>query len=624
MTKLALSPFVVALALASPSLASAQAGIRVHEIEGVRIDGALSEWRAATFTPVGSGPDASMRFALGHDGAGLYVAAQVTDDRLVRTSDRGTREDAVILTLASGRRVVDVYLFAGVRGSAASVGVASSFGGRPRALSGAQIVEGPSQGGYAVEAFIPFRAFPDPRRWDTARASIRLRDVDSEAHPEAEAEPSLVDVDARHLDRLIPLLPSGGAAGALEAFLAERGIGAARPRFDLRGNAVGDGQPERVFVVDRYVVLTGPGVPGGGYAYHQLSIDSAGDVRSAQLRDLTGDGHAELVLVVRQRNAQGERDLWQVIALSGERIRELFGIEVRKAIGAGFVEARVTIQRARRGAPEIEVSAHRAEGLDRASFRETPAGDAEPILLPWGPVAARRYRWDGQRFARTTERANPRYEEEPPPSATRPTATQMEEAPSEPVPPSHEDLLAEFRRQRGIRRGARPRFTLRANLAGDRAEETALVYGRDLVAVGPGIQRGTSWFHYEIPAPNDADVLDVRAADVTGDGRAELLFRLRQQVGDVEREVLLVHQIAGSNFPRMLQVEVARRRGQDSVVNEVSTDRGALRIAPGRARGWGADDWPFARNTDDPVEPLLLPWSDRAVRYRARGGRLVR
>lgn len=619
---------VVLTAIALPSAAAAQAGIRVYEIERVRVDGSLRDWRDANFAEVGRGDDASMRFALGADSEGFYVAAEVRDDRMVRTARPGAREDAVILTLSipRGRRrlVSDIYIFAGVSGrSAGSAGISSRVGGRPRPMAGARVVEGPrrGRGGYIVEAFLPFARIPGATRWDSARATVRLRDVDSEAHPEVESEPALVATDA-----LVPLMPSGGAGGALEQFLSQQGLGAARPRFDLRGDVAGDRQPERVFVVDRFVVVTGPGYRDGrGYGFHELPIGRPTDARSAQLADLTGDGKAELVIVLRQRNEQGERDLWQVISLTGERLRPIFGIEVRKAVGNGSVEARVRIRPGRGRQPaEIEVTAGRARGLDRESYQEAPAGDAQPMLLPWGPIRARRYRWAGNGFRQVSEQANPRYRPPAEPSASGSGRSQPAQATAEPPSaPAQEDLLAAFRRQQGIRRGARPRHRVRANLAGDRAPETALVYGRHLVVVGPGIQNGTSWLYYEIPAASDDDLVDVRAADVTGDRRAELLFTVRQHFGDVTRRVLLVHHIGQAGFPRLLQVEVARESGTAFIRNEVRTSGGRLEIRPGRARDWNASTWSFTRDSNDSVEPLLLPWTDRAVRYRLRGSRLV-
>ncbi len=610
----------------APSLGQAQAGIRVYDIERVRVDGSLGDWRDATFGDVGRGDDASMRFAVGADAEGLYVAAEVRDDRLVRTASPGVREDAVILTLSiprgRSRQVSDIYLFAGVTGrSAGSVGIANRVGGRPRPMVGARIVEGPRRRGrgYVLEAFIPFSRIPGGARWDTAQATIRLRDVDSESHPTVEDEPALVPTDS-----LIPLMPAGGAGGALEQFLTQRGLGPIRPTFDLRADVAGDRRPERVFVVDRYVVVTGPGYrDGSSYAFHQLPISQASDARSARLRDLTGDGRAELVVVVRQRNAQGERDLWQVLSLSGDRPTPIFAIEVRKAMAGGSVEATVRVLpgRGRRRPPEIEARAGRARGLERASYRESPATDAQPILLPWGPIQSRRYRWNGSGFVQTAERPNPHYRPPEQESASPRDATSA--AGEAPRGPSQDELLEAFRRQRHIRRGTRPRHRFVTNLAGDRAPETALVYGRHLVVVGPGIQGGASWLYYEIPAASDADLVSVRAVDVTGDRRAELLFTVRQRFGEVTRQVLVVHQIRGSAFPRLLQVEVAREQGTAFVRNEVLTRGGRLEVRPGRAREWGADAWPFTRDGDDSVEPILLPWSDRAVRYRLRGSSLV-
>jgi len=614
------------LAASVPAAAEAQAGIRVYDVERVRIDGSLADWRDATFGDVGRGDDASMRFAVGADGEGLYVAAEVRDDRLVRTPNPGAREDAVILTLSipRGRRqqVSDIYLFAGVSGrSAGAVGIASRVGGRPRPMAGARIVEGPRRRGrgYVVEAFLPFARIPGGARWDSARATIRLRDVDSESHPEVQDEPALVPTDA-----MVPLMPAGGAGGALEQFLTQRGLGPMRPAHDLRGDVAGDRRPERVFVVDRFVVVTGPGYrDGGSYSFHQLPITQASDARSAELRDLTGDGKAELIVVVRQRNAQGERDLWQVLALNGERPTPVFGIEVRKSMSAGSVEATVRVLRARgRGAPEIELQAGRAHGLDRESYQEAPATDVQPILLPWGPIRSRRFRWNGSSFAQSGERPNPRYRPPAEPSA----ASGNGRARPTPEPargPTEGDLLAAFRRQRGIRDGVRPNHRFRANFAGDRAPETALVYGRHLVVVGPGIRGGASWLYYEIPAQSDGDLISVRAADVTGDQRAELLFTVRQHFGEVTRQVLVVHQVSGAQFPRLLQVEVAREQGAAFVRNEVLTRGGRLEIRPGRVREWGEGNWPFTRDANDSAEPLLLPWSGRAARYRLRGTTLV-
>lgn len=621
--------FFALFTLSSP--ARAQVGMRVAAIERVRVDGALGDWRGASFTSVGEGPDASMRFALGYDERGLYLAAEVWDERLVRTSRPGAREDAIILTLTQpgGRSAVDLYFFAGVPGrSAASAGMAPVGSSRVRPLRQVQVVEGPLRRGqgYVLEAFVPVSVLPGGPRWQEARGSIRLRDVDREAHPEVEAEPALVAVDPRRLDTLLPLVVSGGSGAVLEEFLAARGLMASRPTHQLRGDVAGDARPESVVLVGGYVLISGPGYGDGrSYAYQQLPVDDARDVRSAELVDLTGDGKAELVLVLRQRNRQGERDLWQVMSLSGQAPRAIFAIETRKALGGGSVESTLQIRRGRGSLPTIVVRAGRARGLDEASYREAPARDAEAILLPWGPVRERTYRWSGQRFEPIGEQPNPSYQRRQA-AAARASVRTSEGREVEPTvrAPSADELLAAFRRERGIPASARPSHRVQANFAGDREKETAFVFGRQLVLFGPGIQGGTRWLYYEIPVNRDSDLLGVEAADVTGDGRAELLLRVRQIFGDVQREVLLVHQVTDRGFPRLLQVEVARMQSGRAIQNEVRARNGQLEIRPGRARGWTEATYRFARDPNDNVDPLLLPWQDRPVRYRVRGGRLVR
>lgn len=617
------------LALASPPRASAQVALPITEAgEGsaIRVDGSLREWRGVRFIDVGEGADASMRIALAYDGGGLYVGAEVRDERMIRTASPGTSEDAVIVTLAMPARrgfdAVEIWLWAGESGrTAARVGVGPLD--RPRVASGAQIVEAPARGGYTVEAFVPWRAIPGSARWQEGRGTVRLRDVDQAARPEVESEPALAPVDRAHLERLPSLAPSGGESAAFESFLASRSLEGARPAHDLRGDVGADARPERVAIVDRFLVVTGPGwQEGRGFSFLQLPVASAGDLREPRLVDLTGDGKSELVLTMRQSDARGSRDVWQVFSFASGQPVPAFAIETRKATSAGSVESAVRVRAGRRGQPAtIEVRTGRAQGLDASTLAEAPATDAEPILLPWGPVVSREYRWDGSRFARGLERPNPRYVD--PATARAASAPAASAEPATPPPPGVGDLLAAFRRERGVR-SARPSFSARANVAADAQPEEVVVYGRDLVVVGPGFRGGTGWFHFEIPARAPGDVLDVRTAEVTGDAREEILVRVRQVIGDVTREVLLVFQFTPVGFPAILQREVAREQAGHRVENEVRAGGGSLEIRPGTARGWDASSWPWGDEAgSDGIAPPLLPWRDRAVAYRFAGGRLV-
>ncbi len=623
---------VAALVVVFGALApTAGAQVRLHELaEGaIRVDGMLRDWRGLRRVRVGRGRDASMEFVLGYDERGLYVAASVRDERFVRTPRFGPNEDAIVVTLAMPVRrrwrASEFWLYAGVEGRSAGAVRMGPLRGRTRPVAGARVVEARTADGYDLEAFVPWRQIPGGRRFDRgARVAVRLRDVDSEARPRVENEPATKPVDPRHLDRLDELRPTGGQYAVLQRFLQSRDMPGARPRYDLSGQLCGDRRPERVVQVGRYVVVLGPGYRDGrGFDYTELPVQSSSDVLGARLRDFTGDGRKELFLRLRQRDARGTRDLWQLFAFDCEAIRPLWALEVRKETAAGHVEARVHVRGGGRGAPPtIEVVAGRAEGLGPDDYAEAPATDAEPILLPWGPILARSYRWDGRRFAVVSERPNPSPHR---PAATHRSAeTQRAEA-AAPRAVAVSELLAAVRRERGIGRRVRPRFVADVNVAGDRRPEHLEVLGKALVVVGPGFRGGNGFFYYEVQVERPEDLLRVETADLTGDGRAEILVYVRQPIGEVRRTLLMVHRFtAEGRFERILAAEVARTRGEDEVRNEVRVRRGRLEIRPGRARGFGPERWPWAdAGGGEGIEPLLLPWRDRPRRYRWRGGRLV-
>jgi hypothetical protein len=624
-----LSPLFFALAMSVVVPAHAQVGVRFEETgRAPRIDGSLRDWRGARFASLGDGDDASIEFTFRYDAAAFYLGARVLDDRVIRNARPTLTEDAIVVTFATpagdGFRGTDIWIYPGIPGRTAAVVLAGPVGARPSPLGGARAVEGPldGDGGYVLEASIPWRAVPGGGDWQSGRVALRLLDVDREARPVVEHTLATGDVDPRALDRLLPVEASGGSSGNLRAFLASRGIAGARPRFERNGNVAGDARPERIIVVESYVLVMGEGYRGGAqYDFFELPIATAAGVREADLLDLTGDGLADLALRLRQSNDLGSRDVYQVYRFASERIEPVFAIELRKETAGGFVEAELAIRR-ERGAPRIEVRAGRADGLDAGSFREAPASGIEPILLPWGPIASRVYRYDGARLAVLEERPNTRARTERP-DTPREQRTERVEA-SRPTAPNARDLVAAFRADAGIAPNARPSFHARANVAETEVPEEVFVFDRALVVVGTGFRGGRAWFHFEIPAESAGDITSVRTADLTGDGRDEVLFRIRRRVGEVEREIVLVHQFTPNAFRRLLAVEVARRQGASAIENELRVANRALEVAPGRARSWNASNYPYADGTGDGVDTLLLPWRDRAVRYRYRDGALAR
>lgn len=632
------------LMMLAPSIASAQVALPLARVEpsSVRIDGALREWGDVRRANVGSGTDGSMTVALGYSDAGLYLIAEVTDDRLIRTASHGDTEDVIIVTLAfpSGRtlRGTELWLYSGESGRSAAVVTSGAVGARRRSdVRGAEIVEAPrtggGAGGYTLEAFVPWSRIPGSARIEEGFGAVRLRDVDELAHPTVEREPSLGTVDASHLDRMLPLRPEGGEAALLEAFLTANGLSGSLPSQDFHEDVTGDARPERVCLVERFVVVMGAtyrnegGTPQPGFGSLRMDVDTPGDIRDLAFHDLNGDGKSELTLITRQRGTSGSRDVFLVIDFSGAQPSVVFSLEIREEAPVGVVEARVAVQRGRRGAPAgiVVTTTPAARGVDAASWRMEPASDVEPVLLPWGPVRERTYRWDGSRYARDGERPNPDYVAPETASATSGSASGgTTTATPAPSAPTVDALIAAWRAQAGIARSARPRFDLTANLAGDATTERLMVFGRRVVVVGAAFRDGTGWFEYAVPAASDADLLDVRCADVTAEGRAEVFFRIGQTIGDVRREVIVVHHFTPEGFPSLMTREVAREQAGNRIENEVVTTGGRLELRPGTARGWSATSWPFADGpSGDGVEPLLLPWRDRALRFRHTGGRLV-
>lgn len=616
---------MVALALASSSVAMGQERLRLHEVDdgAVRVDGMLRDWRGLRRVRVGSGRDASMQVVFGYNARGLYVAASVQDQRMIRTARHGANEDAIVVTFAMPARrgftSSELWLYAGVAGQSAAAARIGPLGGRTRPVRGAEVVEARTRQGYELEAFIPWAQIPGAARWQRGgRAAVRLRDVDSEARPRVEAEPSFGTVDRQNLDRLPELSPTGGEHAVLARFLESQGIGGARPRHDLSGQVCGDRRPERVVHVERYIVILGPGYrEGRGFDYLELPIRSGSDVIAARLQDFTGDRKAELFLRLRQRGERGTRDLWQLFAFDCESVRALWGIEVRKETDAGHVESRVHVRG--QGRPSIEVTAGEARGLTPQNFQESPASDAEGILLPWGPVLARTYRWNGRRFDTVRERENPSPYTPETASPSRPAQAQ-----ATPPPPSVRDLLAAVRRERRIPRRVRARFGQNANVAGDRQQERVVILGNALVVVGPGFRNGNGYFYYQIQVAAPEDITRLELVDLNRDGRAEVLVYARQAMGEITRTLLMVHRFTrGGEFPRILSAEVGRVMGNQRIENEVRTRGGRLEVRAGRAVGWSESTWPWNdAGGGEGIEPLLLPWQNRVRRYQFRQGRL--
>lgn len=641
-------PRLAAALLACTSLLSLATSVRAQTALDVqratrttfRVDGALRDWAAVPMQRFGDGDDASFEVALAHDDQGLYVAARVRDERMIRTRRPGALEDVLVLTVATpgdgGLEAMEFWLYAGEEGSSAAVALMAEPGARVRRPArGARILESAVSGGYELEAFVPFALIPNPGRISAMRAALRLVDVDVATSPTVEATISSAGAADAAPETLPEIRTSAGPAAALAAFRRDQGLASAPVHFDLWGDVAEDEREERVLVIGGSLVVVGEGYrEGRGYDFERLGVRATDDVQRARLEDVTGDGKAEIILRLRERDRTGIRANWVVLGTRGAGIEEMFNALVFERTRQGIVRGQVQLRRQRRGAALIDVSSGGVEGVDPATYRASVGGEDElPVILPWGPLLRRTFQWTGGTFSEVASEPNPQARAVTVPatagasSASRPVATTPEPAVTAPRALSDDDVLARVRSDRGVPASVGARFRTRADVTEGREPEQLVALGGAVVVYGPGFQGGQGYFYFEATS-NEADLLALQTADLTGDGKHELVITFRQNLGEFQRDILLVLQFAGTNIQPLLRVEVARYHGDaERIVNDVQLrTRGrstTLTIAPGEARGWDASTWPFSGFANDGVAPLLLPWQDEARRYRAAERALV-
>jgi hypothetical protein len=198
-------------------------------------------------------------------------------------------------------------------------------------------------------------------------------------------------------------------------------------------------------------------------------------------------------------------------------------------------------------------------------------------------------------------------------------------------------VLEQFRRDRSVGADVAPRVDLKVHVAGDPRPERVVLIGRDLVVFGPGFQGGTGYAYATLNEFADAaDIADVSARDLTGDGAADLVVRgVRHQAvggGSVDVEMMLVYQVKADGISRIFGIETAREQARKRVQGLVQFVPAAggktfeILAAPGRVTGWTERSYPWAQDTPGAgeLEPLLLPWGGVAsVRYGWNGTQFV-
>jgi hypothetical protein len=633
-------------------------GLRLEALDKknpVKLDGVLNEWPAPAKAAelVKGSTRSTLKISLQYDDKNLYIGVDVTDSSFAPGKDYVSLALAVPRPGGNGTYAsYELGFYAGKPGESEG----SVRYGRQNRVPGAKIVEAPTNDGYTFEAIVPFAAIAEMR---STRVGIHGR----AAYVDGDAVIATGPGDAQH-PTAMAWVPSEPELSLIEQLLAPKGLTKIAPAAEIVADLTGDGVRERIAVFEHYLTICGTSFLGGtGFFYRDL----VGELVRLEVRDVSGRGMGDVVVRRRQSVGDGTREYLEVLSAltANQEPRLTFAHEI------GIRQSdRHIVNAVRMSRGEIDVSTQPPIGWEAASYSEPVANDVEPILLPWAGVRSQVYRFDGSRFARVKEVTQT--EQILATSPLRPAGADAASAgerpgggearrslaarPVEPPTPRvgrggelSAEVLDRYRKDRGVVAGVAPKVDLKVQVAGDPRPERVLLVERDIVVLGPGFKGGTGYAFTTMEQFADAaDIQDMSARDVTGDGRADLVVRGVRHVTApddvpsaspprgrdlVDLEMMFLYEVRNDGITRVFGIETAReqegKRVQGLVQFIPAPGGKALDIlsAPGRATGWTAKTYPWVQNQpgEGNVEPLLLPWGGiGSVRYTWNGSQFVR
>jgi len=606
-----------------------EGGLRAHAMDAApKLDGVPREFGA--LTPAGvvvkagaPGVEAPhFAAAVAYDKERLYLAGEVGHDTLAPTDHA---ELALAIPVGGGAFAAYTLALAPGRPGETAGSVRFATGARKgQDVPGARIVEAPASHGLTYEAAVPWSTFPEARLVRVGlRASMRWVDASRGIVATGNGDASA--------PRELPLLPTEAEIALADGLLGPRGLEAASPKIEVYANVTSDATKEKVAVYGHLLTVCGPGYRAGRQFFFR---DMGGEVLSVEARELSAKGRDDLLVRLRVTTGATARELFQVLSFTSDEPETVFQQEIAVSSGAKRVSNALMVTSGR----DVEVRVEPATGWDPATFREPLAAEGEPLLLPWGTVRARVYRFDGKRFARAREEAQPGIATAQ--AGTAPASVAAVRAADPPTPPVKKGgdlgaaLLEQFRRDRAVPEGTRARFDLAVNVAEDARPERVLLVGRDVVVLGPGFRGGAGYAFLTLSQfAAEEDVKDLSARDLTGSGTADVVVRGVRRTSGVEVDALFVYQVRAGAITRTFAIETGREQegkrvqGMVQFVPARSGKGFDVDARPGRATGWAQATypWPQEQPGSGPVEPLLLPWGGiPAVRYAWNGTAFAR
>lgn len=590
----------------------------------VRLDGMLQEWPSdfPRLKQTIQGSSQGGRAIVGYDDEALYLAADLRDDAIARTQAAGAYEDHLSLELfvparsGKGGKPHRIDVYPGLPGKLP--GVVKVDG---RVIKQAQAIEAPSDGGFSLEARIPWSSLGFASE---VRVGLRGRLVYLDASRPGKTK--AVIATSKSKGASMPALTLEAETGLFQALIEPKGL-PPRPAHESYGDLTGNGSVEHVAVYGHYLSIVGPGYKQGKQFYFsELDVSSADRVRKLELRDLDGDGKDEIILEKRLGPEKSYRDVLVILRIRPDGVpAQALAVEVGLTTESGSLRNKVQYKKAGKQT-EVVVSQDRSTGLDPETFREpTIGGGIVPALLPWEAVKSRSFSWKGQQLVAS---GVPQTAASPPPPASPST---QRSAPPPPRPPSSSEmqdrLYALYRQNRGVKQ-QKPHFDLVTDVAEDSQMERVLVHDRDLVVFGQGYLEGRSYAYLTLGVESAKDVLSLTTRDLVGDGKAEIivhaLLRTRASKnlgGDiVQRQALFVYKVDGQQITRIFAAETGRSLDGKRILGSLAfLPRGQgteIRLDRLRAVGFTKQNYPFPEDAHPAggLEPLLLPWGNVPAR----------
>ncbi|MFI5299847.1 MAG: hypothetical protein ACHREM_17300, partial [Polyangiales bacterium] len=376
----------------------------------MKIDGKLTEWSTLTklYAPT-TGTGMNVSAAISADDAGLTVAVDVDKKGgIVQGRDGAADVDCARLVLGipevgvargpSSLTTFDIAMYPGTPGKLA--GVVQRSGAE---VEGAQIVEWPKkEGGYTMEALIPWKSFGASKRVRVGlRAGLRVSVAQAGqaakvfySGPADASAPGKLDFLQTEVEQ------------SLSETLKSRKFSARTPTFEILADLLGDTGFERALVFGQTMFFEGSGFRDGKQ-WAELPLGA--DVATIDTKDVTGDGHADLLVTTRVKSGSTTREALHVFAIGGpkgsESATHLFAHETRIASASGELHDNVSFELID-GKPGVKITyAAPTGGASASTWHEPQATDVDAILSPWGAVKTRRFALKSGKFELVSEDA---------------------------------------------------------------------------------------------------------------------------------------------------------------------------------------------------------------------------